>query len=117
MTDEQQTREQTYFEPSQGEEADADAIQQREAATMDARQPAGPRRRVGEGTAGGYFGVKTQAEAQQALTYFAGFCRDCQLEQTCPGEACAIYRAEGEARQVLKDTAVYAGVPQLETIA
>ena len=75
-----------YFEPS--EEAD-DAVQVGEATPLAAREQAGGREAVGagvEGDAGGYFGVKTEAEANEALVYFANYCKNCQWEERCPGD-------------------------------
>jgi hypothetical protein len=64
-----------------------------------------------EGDAGGYFGVKTEKEANEALVYFKDYCSNCQWEERCPGEACAVYRAEEEAVAVLRATPTPAGVP------
>lgn len=96
-----------YFEPS--EEA-GDAVQVSEAAGVPAHPRAGAGGEVGQGVrgqglAGGYFGVKTKDEAREALAYFSQRCSNCQWEEACPGQSCAVYRAEKEA------IAVIAGVP------
>lgn len=111
MTD--PTSEQSYFEPSA--EGGDDAVQEPEATGLPSYPRAGDRApvgvRVGEGNAGGYFGVKTEEEANEALAYFASYCKNCQYEEACPGSSCAIYRAEEEAVSVLRGTPVLHGVP------
>jgi hypothetical protein len=72
--------------------------------------------RVGDGTAGGYFDITTPGEAEEAMMYFAKRCSNCQYEERCPGESCAIYRAEKRAGSILRGIPVEAGVPIRESI-
>lgn len=84
---------------------DLDALQERGAAGVDAREQALPRQAVGPGDAPWEApGPRRDErwEADETIRWIHDYCAGwCPRREACPGEACRLYRREQEAKGTL----------------
>lgn len=96
--------------PNETEERDARYFEEpevRDAVSLTSPAPppvgAAPRfsRTVGEGDAERFFPARTPDEAERSAAAIAAYCGSCPISHKCPEEACAVYRAEATALEVI----------------